>query len=296
MPVLTPNQIELVWVDSAGNAQHFPSDVVDGEGAPRFNAFLVYKDAVGVAHYSQLDVILAAIRDRLPSGGSATETTLAAVKADLDALLSSVATQTTAAASKADLDALVAKDFATQTTLAAVKAKTDNLDLALSALRDAIVKTGATSKTLADVWTVLGTPAQTADINALIAKLPAALDADGGLKVHVQTLPTGAATSAAQTTGNASLASVDGKLPAQLIGRLPTIAGWPKAGERFKYDIPATIPSGTLYVGWNAAAGAATSATTWTVRRVTFDANGNPNDDQVQANIAWDSRSSGWTA
>jgi hypothetical protein len=38
-------------------------------------------------------------------------------------------------------------------------------------------------------------------------------------------LPTGAATSALQTTGNNSTASIDGKLPAQIAGRVPVEAG-----------------------------------------------------------------------
>ena len=48
--------------------------------------------------------------------------------------------------------------------LASIKGKTDNLDILLSALRDAIVKTGSTSKTLADICTLLagGLPASLA--------------------------------------------------------------------------------------------------------------------------------------
>jgi hypothetical protein len=51
------------------------------------------------------------------------------------------------------LTSIAAEDFATQTTLALVKAKTDNLDIALSALRDAL--RGVSSKTLTDLETDL---------------------------------------------------------------------------------------------------------------------------------------------
>ena len=68
----------------------------------------------------------------------ATETTLAAL-AGVD-----FATETT-------LAALAGVDFATQTTLALIKAKTDNLDLAITALRDAICDTAA-PKDLKDLF------------------------------------------------------------------------------------------------------------------------------------------------
>ena len=54
-----------------------------------------------------------------------------------------------------NLATLTAKDFATQTTLALIKAKTDNLNILLSALRDAITGSGVSAKTLADLLTQL---------------------------------------------------------------------------------------------------------------------------------------------
>lgn len=62
---------------------------------------------------------------------------------------------TGAATEAGNLATIAAKDFATQTTLALVKAKTDNLDLATTALRDAL--RGASNKTLTDIDTDLGT-------------------------------------------------------------------------------------------------------------------------------------------
>lgn len=52
-----------------------------------------------------------------------------------------------------NLATIAGKDFATQTTLALIKAKTDNLDLAITALRDAL--RGTSSKTLTDLDTRL---------------------------------------------------------------------------------------------------------------------------------------------
>lgn len=49
-----------------------------------------------------------------------------------------------------------------------------------------------------------------------------AVGANGAhVDVRASALPTGAATSAAQTTGNASLSSIDGKLPALVSSRVP---------------------------------------------------------------------------
>jgi hypothetical protein len=64
--------------------------------------------------------------------------------------------------------------------LASVKTNTDKLDITLSALRDAITAAGASAKTLADLYTVLGT----------------------------------LATASAQTTGNNSLTTIDTDLKA----------------------------------------------------------------------------------
>jgi lysophospholipase L1-like esterase len=122
-----------------------------------------------------------------------------------------------------NLDAIAAKDFATQATLALVKAKTDNLDIAISAFRDAL--RGVSNKTLTDLDSDLGTlhtdlgllltqsdfdtktgslteTAPATDIassglngrlqriaqriTSLIALLPTALDGSGFLKVHEQ--------------------------------------------------------------------------------------------------------------
>jgi len=53
------------------------------------------------------------------------------------------------------LNTISDKDFATQATLALIKAKTDNLNISITSLRDAI--TGAAPKTLKQVWDVLTT-------------------------------------------------------------------------------------------------------------------------------------------
>lgn len=82
---------------------------------------------------------------------------------------------------------------ASETTLGAVKAKADNLDLALTALRDAIVGAGASATTHKQLLDKLE------EARALLADT---------LTVAVSNLPADPATGAGQTTGNASLATL----------------------------------------------------------------------------------------
>jgi hypothetical protein len=63
--------------------------------------------------------------------------------------------------------------------------------------------------------------------------------------------------------------------------------------EEVRYDIPAILTNGDIYVGINSD-GASTAAPTWTVGRTYFDSNGNPSRDRFRINITWDSREVGW--
>jgi hypothetical protein len=63
--------------------------------------------------------------------------------------------------------------------------------------------------------------------------------------------------------------------------------------EEVRYDIPAILTNGDIYVGINTD-GASTTSATWTVGRTYFDANGNPSRDRFRLNVEWDSRTVGW--
>ena len=115
-------------------------------------------------------------------------------------------------------------EVASEATQALIKAKTDNLDIALSALRDALRGTGG--KTLTDLWDELASTLAVSDSTShttlasiLTALGPLATDAKleavrallaGTLAMSAESLPlpSGAATSANQTTANTSLANI----------------------------------------------------------------------------------------
>lgn len=63
--------------------------------------------------------------------------------------------------------------------------------------------------------------------------------------------------------------------------------------EEVRYEIPATLASGDIYIGV-ADDGTATSAELWNVVRIYFDANENPTRLRLQTAIAWDNRAVGW--
>lgn len=116
------------------------------------------------------------------TGASATQVTAASILGQLDNKTSTLATQVTSAAILSQLDSKTST-LATQTTAAAVLAK---LDVATS------------------------TRASEATLSALSAKVIKA-DTDN-VTVVASSLPSGAATSAKQGTGNTSLSSIDTKL------------------------------------------------------------------------------------
>ena len=115
-------------------------------------------------------------------------------------------------------------EVAGEATQELIKAKTDNLDIALSALRDALRGTGG--KTLTDLWDELASTLAVSDSTShttlasiLTALGPLATDAKleavrallaGTLAMSAESLPlpSGAATSANQTTANTSLANI----------------------------------------------------------------------------------------
>lgn len=120
--------------------------------------------SLDLAQLQNLDIAITALRDALRGTSSKTLTDLESHLASIQTTLSSAldATMSTRA-TEATLATIAGKDFATQTTLAAVKtdadsiplikAKTDNIDIAVSALRDAL--RGVSNKTLTDIVTAL---------------------------------------------------------------------------------------------------------------------------------------------
>ncbi len=64
--------------------------------------------------------------------------------------------------------------------------------------------------------------------------------------------------------------------------------------EEVRYDIPTTLTSASIYVGV-AADSTATATASWTIIRTYFDSNGLPNRKRIRFNVAWDSRTAGWT-
>lgn len=152
---------------------------------------------------------LAAIKadvDKIPSQGqalAAASTPVVLPVAQITALTPPAAITNYANETGGNLATIAAKDFATQTTLALIKAKTDNVDVALSTrLKPADTLTKVTTvDTITNPVAVTGTFFQvTQPVSA--AALP---------------LPSGASTAGNQTTGNASLASIDTKLSGTLM-------------------------------------------------------------------------------
>ena len=101
---------------------------------------------------------------------------------------------------------------ATESTLAAVKAKTDNLDIALSTLKAVVDLIKASTDKLDVALSTRTKPADTQTVAGIVSV--SNLPATQPVSAAALPLPTGAATEAKQTTGNTSLASIDGKIPA----------------------------------------------------------------------------------
>lgn len=59
--------------------------------------------------------------------------------------------------------------------------------------------------------------------------------------------------------------------------------------EEVLYDIPASIPSGFIYVGL-ATAGTSSSTAAWSIVRTSFDSNGNPSGDKFKTGVSWTAR------
>ena len=104
---------------------------------------------------SQLNITLTALRDAITDSGLDAKTLndlhilLNAIKTAVEGTVNVDVTASalpTGAATSAKQDTLIAKDYATQTTLAA------QLDITISALRDAITASGASAKTLNDLY------------------------------------------------------------------------------------------------------------------------------------------------
>lgn len=231
MPVIVPESVELKYLDSAGNLQSLPALLLEGQEAPKHLAVVVYKKADGSLGVSQLDVLLAAIRDRLPSGGSASEATLSQLKTAVDALNAAVSTaarqdaekavldaiktaldalNATQGAAKTVLDAIAAKDFATQATLAALKTAFDERDIASAAKQD-------------EAKAVLDTLSKEATLE-LVRVLLVSLDGKAATAAKQDTLKTAVdllATEAKLEAVRLLLASLDGKLPALVADRVP---------------------------------------------------------------------------
>jgi len=93
-----------------------------------------------------------------------------------------------------------------------------DIDVQLDALTDSIAIGDAVSGTKAKV-DVAG------NLAVKDAAVLAELQAQTVIMNGPQTLPTGAATAARQDVGNASLSSLDGKLPAPILGRVPVDTG-----------------------------------------------------------------------
>jgi hypothetical protein len=65
------------------------------------------------------------------------------------------------------------------------------------------------------------------------------------------------------------------------------------SGDEFRYDIPLNLVLGDIYIG-TAPDSTATAASSWTVTRIYFDANGHPNRKRRRTEVAWDNRDAGW--
>jgi len=181
----------------------------------------------------------------------ATQATLLTVKTDTGLLVAKdFATQTTLLTVKTDTGLLVAKDFSTEATLLTVKTDTGTLASAVTAskvqvdvITSALPSGAATSANqtteIGHLATLAGTVAGT-EIQVDVLTMPSVTVTATNLDIRDLTsvsdsvsavqsgtwnitnvsgtvsLPTGASTSALQTTGNSSLSSLDGKVPANL--------------------------------------------------------------------------------
>jgi hypothetical protein len=108
-----------------------------------------------------LETLAAAIRDRLPLAGAATEATLSSILGAVDLV-------------ESKLDALNAKDFSTQTTLAAVLAALDQVEPKLDTLNAKDFATQATLaliKTRADLLATEATLATIRDQSSQFARV-----------------------------------------------------------------------------------------------------------------------------
>lgn len=65
--------------------------------------------------------------------------------------------------------------------------------------------------------------------------------------------------------------------------------------EEMRKDTPLSLQDAYSYTGI-AVAGSLTSASVWSVVRVSYDSNGSESRIQYRTPVAWDSRSSGWPA
>ncbi len=139
----------------------------------------------------------------------ATETTLAAAAASLVSILAAVdglegftdGIEGLITSGNASLTSLAAEDFATETTLAAMSAKLPAALGQTTMANSLAVVIASNQSSIPVTGPLTDTELRASAVPVSVASLP---------------LPTGASTSALQTTGNSSLSSIDGKLPAVL--------------------------------------------------------------------------------
>ncbi len=167
-------------------------------------------DTVSVANFPATQAVSAAALP-LPAGAST-----AANQATGNASLSSIDTKTPAL--QAGQVPVVATGSVSVTNLPATQAiSAAALPLPSGASTSALQTSGNASLASLDAKT----PAlQGGSVPVAITNFPATQ----AVSAAALPLPTGASTAANQTTGNASLASMDGKLPAQVNGQVPVIA------------------------------------------------------------------------
>ena len=138
---------------------------------------------------------------------------------------------------------------------------------------------------------------------ALTDRLPASLTSGGNFKTEVQNFPSTQAVSGPLTdtqlralavpisaTGIPSAIGPLGGLKTELASSFARIAALqPADGEEIRFDIPASLASGSIYIGLNTDA-TSTATATWKIRRIYFDANKNPSRDRYKSAVAWDDR------
>lgn len=177
-------------------------------------------------------MVIASNQSAIPVTGSFFQATQPVSLAAIP-LATGAATSAYQASSDASLTALVAKDYATQTTLSALNAK-----IPASPATDRTTAAAPFALRLSDGTTFYKatTPADTQPISVASLPLPTGAATEttlsalntkvtavntGAVVVSSSALPSGAATSALQTTGNSSLSSIDTKTPALVTGRVP---------------------------------------------------------------------------